>query len=82
MTVPIVNAWWLVWLLDNAVRWVARISGGALSGLDGQQTLDVIDIVSSVVDIGAAVLFIVVVYRLNRAQGHWPGLVRAVAPAG
>ena len=82
MSVPIVTLWWVAWLLDNAVQWAARLSGASTNSFSDEQTFDIIDIVSSVLDIAAAVLFIVVVGRLNRAQGSWPAKVRAIAPAG
>jgi hypothetical protein len=77
-SIPLVNIWWAAWLIHNIVGFIARF-GRSTPTLSGLRTADVTGVVSSALDIGAAILFMLVVHRIMRAQRRWPALVSAAA---
>ncbi len=77
---PLINAWWTVWLIDGILTVAARVSRNATT-FSGLRIADVIDIANSVANIGAATLFILVVRRITQAQGRWPAKTQAVGEA-
>jgi hypothetical protein len=78
LSVSLVSVWWAAWLTHSIFAFIARISRNA-AGVSGLRTADVLDIVTSVIDIATATLFILVVRRITRAQARWPAKVSALA---
>ena len=77
-SIPLVGIWWAAWLIHNSFGFISRF-GRSTATLSGLRTADVISVAGSVIDIGAAILFVLVVHRIMRAQRRWPDLVSAAA---
>ena len=77
--VPLVRVWWMVWLIDSIFNAATFRVAADSATFDEVRTADIVNIVSSLLDIAAAALMVLVVLRIMRAQRRWPAKVQTLA---